>query len=219
MSEEKGVAEEAKGLADQFVGALGLLDLVAGGIALYWLRLVAGDGAARAFPSTGFEFVDVALLACAASIVGKGVTLVGYGIMASRERRAESSRPYRALRVALGLPADAPEGERTKSAADPVDLALEIVAARAPARVAGIERIQGTALFSYCACVLALPYAAYLLWRRDVLGSMVWALFVGGLTLGALVMWYLGYVYQRHFYGVLAAALEALARPGAAADR
>ena len=70
-STTSSTSERVESLATSFVGALGLLDLILGSLTLYWARLWSGPEIAKLFPSTGFPFVDVALLACAAALVGK----------------------------------------------------------------------------------------------------------------------------------------------------
>lgn len=68
---------EAKGMAEKFVQTLGLLDLIIGGLALYWVRLWFGDSVTRLLESTGYPWLNIALLACGAAFVGKIISMAG----------------------------------------------------------------------------------------------------------------------------------------------
>ena len=69
------MAEIPKGL-DEIAQSLGLTDLFVGSLAVYWIRLWFGTAATEAFPGTGSELADMALLLCAAALAGKGISLV-----------------------------------------------------------------------------------------------------------------------------------------------
>src|ERR1044072_6333186 len=83
MAEEKDKeASEAKGAVDQFVRTLGLMDIIIGALILYWIFLWFDAALPTYFKSTGSQTINIALLICAAAIVGKMLTSVAYLIIA-----------------------------------------------------------------------------------------------------------------------------------------
>jgi len=79
--EGEGATEEAKGIAQTFLGVFGVVDIVLGGLALYALH-VAHLNAASKFEGTGSDFADNALLVSASALAGKLVCL-GANFLAS----------------------------------------------------------------------------------------------------------------------------------------
>jgi len=76
MAKEDGNegSEEAKGIAQTFLGVLGVVDIVLGGLMLYALGMLHLRGAEK-FGHTGSAFADNALLVGASALVGKLVCL------------------------------------------------------------------------------------------------------------------------------------------------
>ena len=71
------LVEEAAGVAASFVRTLGLTDIVFGSFVLYWVRVsLRGTDWPAVLPGTGYLWVDVVLLAAAAALVGKVLSLV-----------------------------------------------------------------------------------------------------------------------------------------------
>jgi hypothetical protein len=96
--EEKGEATEPKGAAEQLIGALGLTELILGSLALYGMRrYMTPSVLTQQFPSSGFDWADVALLACGAAVLGKVVTLFSWIVMAGvyREVAGRNFLKYR----------------------------------------------------------------------------------------------------------------------------
>lgn len=76
---------EAEGLGQSVLGVLGLVDIIIGGLFLY----AAFDfqrPTNPVFHTTGFPFVDVALLACAAALLGKVLSLMAFFVMGLMRR-------------------------------------------------------------------------------------------------------------------------------------
>lgn len=104
LAESKDEKPDDKAV-DQLVGALGLPELILGSLALYALRrhMVPAD-LSREFPATGFPWVDVALLGCAAAVFGKVVTLTASGLIALfywRSQRTDRLKYWIRLRTAV----------------------------------------------------------------------------------------------------------------------
>lgn len=78
--ERERLGKQAESFAASFVGDLGLLDLIIGGLTLYWFRLRYDS--LGVLPSTTFAVVDVVLLAAAAALAGKLVALLVVTLMA-----------------------------------------------------------------------------------------------------------------------------------------
>src|SRR5687768_9632335 len=76
----ESAGSEIQGIAKQIVSTLGLVDLLFGGLALYWWRLVDTDFTSR-FPGTGSAGVDIALQVGGATLLGKllslGTSIIG----------------------------------------------------------------------------------------------------------------------------------------------
>ncbi|HEX6536755.1 MAG TPA: hypothetical protein VF041_19365 [Gemmatimonadaceae bacterium] len=220
MSDESGAADavkDAKGVVEEFVGVLVLVDIVLGALALYWARLAFPD-AGRELPGTGYPFVDVALLACAAAIVGKMVSLVAGGVAALVLLRAAAppDGPFARMSEALAhylrvAESDAPalahltDWTTAKSWKDHwaeiLGGAAAHLASASPAAAARLERERSTAELTYGVAVLVLLFGAYLAMR---LGWWV------GLAaaLATLSLLYSGRVRQRGWLRALAHELD-----------
>ena len=95
-------ATEAKGMAEKFVQTLGLLDLIIGGLALYWVRLWFGTGVTRLLESTGYPWLNIALLACGAAFVGKIISMLGELVAAFVDvLRKKDKDPLKRLSTAI----------------------------------------------------------------------------------------------------------------------
>ena len=83
MTDKKDeAAETAKNVAEQFLGTLGLVDIVVGSPALYLARLHLTEGLTKEFPSTGISAANFLLMLTAAGLVGKMIVLVAYFLIA-----------------------------------------------------------------------------------------------------------------------------------------
>jgi hypothetical protein len=75
-----------------------------GGLALYWVRLWYGPATATFFPLTGYDFVNVALLACGAAAIGMVISLVAticMGVVQYGIRKSDVLKYYTGLEGAL----------------------------------------------------------------------------------------------------------------------
>jgi hypothetical protein len=163
------IAGEAKSLASSFVATVGLLDIILGGLALYSARLLYGVRIESQFPSTGFVFVDIALLACGAALFGKLIFLLVSGlIMGIVEWRWSSLANEKRLNDALATYRLTTKRNTPDSKVAPMDLAIAYLASDSPGREKSLEQIRTAAHFAYGAAVLCIPFFYYL---RQTLGS------------------------------------------------
>ena len=211
------LADEAKGVSERFIQSLGLVELILGGVGLYWLGLWYGAEAARLFPTTGLGFVDVGLLAFAAALLGKLLCLLVAFLMALtrlafRKRRwryyVQLERAVCAYLGAAG-PAELPArlGQAKAEAEikiDLIELSSYYVVLADPSQRAHFELIRTRAIVAYSAALLAVPYLAYLL-REGAPRTMLLA----GAA-GALTFLLLGLVEQLDYLKSLAERLVAL---------
>ena len=204
----ESVAQDVRGLAEGFVRILGLGDIIFGALALYWGRL-AFPCIGRRLPGTGYEFVDVALLACAAALVGKVVALAATLAMAQVWRMAaRRSRPtFLGLRNALAeyLVAIEPGTDHASAVrAAPWHAVLADATAHAvgeaPRERAALDREMAGAEFTYGATLLLVLYV----WQFARHAQLV------DIALGAaavLALLYAGTVQQRSYVERLRAVL------------
>lgn len=212
-----GIAGEAKGVSERFVQSLGLVELILGGVGLYWLGLWYRGEAARLFPTTGLSFVDVGLLAFAAALLGKLLCLLVAFVMALvrlafRKRRwryyVQLERAVCSYLGAAG-PGDLPArlGQANTEAEikiDLVELGSYYVVLADPSQRAHFELIRTRAIVAYSAALLAAPYLAYL-----VREGAPWTMLLVGAA-GALTFLLLGFVEQLDYLKSLAERLVAL---------
>ena len=160
MANEKqeGIEKQAEGLANSFVGILGLTEIVIGGLALYPIFLQLGVATTRTFPTTGYPVIDVALLACAASLVGRIIGLVIAIGMAVLNRLLRKTRWVTRLGAAI-----TDYERRTKRPANTelqrIEYGAALITTDSPSRQAQLERTRTTAILSYAASIIAWPYA------------------------------------------------------------
>ncbi|HEU4641312.1 MAG TPA: hypothetical protein VFS44_02575 [Gemmatimonadaceae bacterium] len=223
MADESGAAsavKDAKGVVEEFVGVLVLLDIVLGGLALYWVRLAFPDVGAQ-LPGTGYDVVDVALLACAAAIVGKMVSLVASAVGAVVLMRAAATHdgPFAAVSRALIDYRTAAEGSSANTAEleawgkdaswrahwkELLGDAVAHLSNASPDAAARLERERASAALTYGVSVLVALFGAQLALR-----TRPW---VGAVALAAvLLLLYSGRVRQRGYLRQLAAELEGAA--------
>ncbi|MEK6406160.1 MAG: hypothetical protein AABN34_04270 [Acidobacteriota bacterium] len=211
MTEKKSsdIADEAKGLAQDFVGTLGLLELMLGGIAMYGIRLLYGPQITPMFPSTGITFVDVGLLALGAALVGSIVELliavlmaIGILIIANFNLLKYRGRIEDALQeVGLLKP---PDQESPGVKKDPVDFALYYVVSNDATQQVYFERLRTKIVLAYSASILVIPYVIHF-WREGAqTGIQLLA------VLGAPILLLRGFAGQLDFFKSLADRLEVL---------
>ena len=158
-------AAEAKGLADQFVQTLGLVDLIIGGLALYWSRLWFGTGVARFLEPTGYPWLDIALLACGAAFVGKIVSLlaeVAAGLVDDHQKHAKNQQLTQSLAGFRTAIADESNIENT----DKIDLATTYLINANPKLRPDLERIHNASTLAYSMTILASLFAVYFFSKR-----------------------------------------------------
>jgi hypothetical protein len=197
----ESVAKDAKGFADDFVGILGLVDIIYGGLTLYWAQLVF-PRVPDQLPSTGHTFIDVALLACAAAVAGKLVSLlvdVMMVIVWNVVARPDDAQ-YERLCVALAEYRDFVEGGTTHKAAleSPIPWRRVLVDAvvlgtgATPAERGRLERAHARVEFTYGVAILVALFATHFA------SAQRW--WVGGLSaIPVLVLIYRGTVEQRAY--------------------
>lgn len=152
-------ATEAKGLAEQFLQTLGLVDLIIGALLLYLLRLWAGT-MPHVFESTGYPWVDVALLACAAAFVGKIVSFSA-DLFAGLRDFLRSEESYTRLNNAIANFRTVSDDHSSIDGADPIDLASRYVANANPRLEAELEALYNATTIAYSVSFLAILYGIY----------------------------------------------------------
>ena len=194
------VAQDAKGVAESFVRILGLGDIILGALALYWVWL-AFPGVGPRLPGTGYEFVDVALLGCAAALVGKVVSLAATLVMAIVWKvAARASGPsFPPTRTALAEYLDAIEpGTEHASALTAASWhavladAVAHAVGEAPRERAGLDRAMAGAEFTYGANLLLVLYV----WQFARHAN---AIVIACGAAAVLVLFYAGTVQQRSY--------------------
>ncbi|HEX7941947.1 MAG TPA: hypothetical protein VF488_09065, partial [Gemmatimonadaceae bacterium] len=172
------VVKDARGVVEEFVGVLVLVDIVLGGLTLYWARLAIPD-AARQLPGTGYQVVDVALLACAAAIVGKLVSLLARGVTAVVFLRVAAGQdgPFAGIGAALlDYRKTAENGARGVAELERwgkerswrehwgelLGSAVAHLATADPRAAERLERERSTAAFTYGVAVLVILFGAHL---------------------------------------------------------
>lgn len=172
--QDGGVEKQGEGLAASFVSILGLVEIVIGGLTLYLVRLRLGTSAMALFPTTGYAVIDVALLACAASLTGRLLALTIAIGMAVINRLMRKTKQVERL-----LEAIANYEKRTKrspnTALKPLDYGAALLTTDTPARQPQLERVRATAILSYAASILAFPYAHTVISHPTLASSIRWA--------------------------------------------
>jgi hypothetical protein len=143
----KEALQEAKGVAAQFLGTVGLVDVVLGVLMLYGLGTVDPEGA-RAFRSTGSVLTDQVLMLCAAALTGKVVYLIA-SLMAAifpvmPRYKKELSRRVKIYEDRHPIQGEDPEGESRLE-----DRALAHLHQEKSAAAEACVRVRDAALFAF----------------------------------------------------------------------
>ena len=204
MAEEEGkkpeAGEAAKEVVKDFVQTLGLLDIILGGLALYWVRLSLAGSSAHLFPSTNHEILDIALLICAASVLGKAVwlavaslTALFWMILSVLDVFGYRSRLENVLDIAVAKSSHlsiSPEDYRKKpQKIRTEELAASLVTADDASNKQAVERLHTNITFSYSLMLLLILYSAHF----SHPGTLVLA---GWLKCGVGLFLILGILYQ-----------------------
>lgn len=187
-------ATEAKGMAEKFVQTLGLLDLIIGGLALYWVRLWFGYSVTRLLESTGYPWLDIALLACGAAFVGKIISMVGELVAASIDSlRKPEMAPLKRLSDAVTLYHGLIKDTSNIETADTIDLARTYLVNANPKLRPDLDRIHDAITLAYSVTLLSALFAVYFFSKRvelindgtpTALGIVLGLLAVGFLVFG-----------------------------------
>ncbi len=153
-------ATEAKGLAEQFLQTLGLVDLIIGALTLYWLRLCVGKNITRVLESTGHSWLDVALLACAAALVGKIVSTIA-DLLAGLRDSFRSDESYKRLNDAIRDFRTVLGDNSSMDGVDPIDQASRYVVNSNPRLQSELEAIYNATVIAYSMSFLALLFGIY----------------------------------------------------------
>ena len=198
-----GAADEAKGLADSFVGVLGLVDVIFGGLTLYWVRL-SFPPTVDAFPATGHDFVDVALLACAAGIIGRIVSLLANLATTIGWALLEKRKSFTDVRSALAtyFKTVDPGVMHDASTSTVLTDSVAQIAATFPSERARLERELTRAEFIYGVAILLCLYV----WHFSN-GRFGWTAWVG--IAAVVVLLFTAFVQQRAYLEGVRAALGA----------
>jgi hypothetical protein len=183
--EKKDAADEAKGVSEGFIQSLGLVELIVGGVGLYWLRLWYQDQAPALFPSTGLSYVDAGLLAFAAALVGKLLSLSVAFLMAVVRVAAKALGRFYYPEVETSVyaymgvaDAAALEAKLGRKDVDLVELGSYYLVHADATQRAHFELIRTRAIVAYSAALLALPYFCYFV-RQGAPASLTVACAVG----------------------------------------
>jgi len=181
---EESLEKQAEGLASEFVSSLGLTDIILGSLFLYG-RYAYAPLTSRELPTTGHAIVDVALLTCAAALVGKTLTLMVAFLMGGIEALLE--RLFKTeLTAALA------RAQPTLGSPEIVKRPLQSAAALARAESAVVskhlQRIENQAILSYGASFLAIAFAIQAQGVAAVLIAswVLWLVALGLIVLGFL---------------------------------
>lgn len=223
------LVEEATGVAATFVRTLGLTDIVFGSFLLYWLRVaLRATDWPLVFPGTGYPWVNVVLLAAAAALVGKVLSLVVYletavldALLDAAERlpgklaKRKGKGGYgKGLSAALDKYLTAQGRPVREKEHDLRDLAEAYVAAGSSEWGAALERKRVDISIAHAGALVTVLYAFYFVSQRSVpRGLTVVVLFA------ALVLFVTGILTQLDYVRTLRDQLEILLhRPPAPAE-
>jgi hypothetical protein len=185
MGEDKKDGE-GESLAKSVLGILGLSDVIVGGLFLY-AAFHFERPTQTVFHTTGFTFVDVVLLACAAALIGKIILLfvaVLMGIARARHRKSRGAD----LRTALEEYAQTPGGKKRARETDPFEFASCVIALDNAGQATSIEKTRTMSIFAYASGLDTLLYTVRL-WPQDIALGL-WVGLVG------LLLLLLGYLLQ-----------------------
>jgi hypothetical protein len=197
MTPDASPLEKTKEAVDELLRGIGLLDIIVGSLYLYLAFVWSKGGAGTAFPSTGFAWIDVILLASAAAIVGLlngipiAVILAVYRVLAkdAKSDLEKALERWVANPIAPVLPTD-----------DKIDLAAEFCATRVAARYPSIEsaRLRARAAAGFVA--VGIGYEAFAVSNHRG-ASVIW------LVLFIIAMFFVGHMHYRDYLSGLRLAL------------
>jgi len=206
VTDEKpsGLTEEAKGISQEFVNSLGMIELILGSVTMYGMWCLYKTSLSRLFPSTGIVFVDVGLLAFGAALLGKIVVLLVAFVMAIGTliiSRANISGYYTRIEESLKkvLSIDS-------SKTDLVDTGSYYVLLTDSSQKAVFESLRARVVIGYSTSILMIPYLFY--FSRENAPSILWFLTI----LGSIALFVLGFLQQIDYYKTLAERLEVLVK-------
>jgi hypothetical protein len=207
--EEAGAASDAKGVTENFIQSLGLIELIIGGVGSYALWLLYRGQTSNLFPSTGTKLIDIGLLAFAAALVGKLVCLAvaaGMGLMWVIIKRIDLLGYQKDLERAV-FDCNGVNNHQQLSQKlglekpDLKILALYSLVLADPKQQTYFERIHTKIIVAYSICVLAVLYVPYL--HRAGAPSSILTFTV----LGVLLFFLLGCLEQHLYLKVLSLRL------------
>lgn len=196
MSEEKGAKSETKAVADQFLGTLGLVDIVLGSLVIYWARVRMGDELVRKFPSTGIETADFLLMLTTAALAGKMIELVALVQVAVIRTIAMIFERYRAP-VAKAL------GTRSAISGSELDLAEAYILFHKPNHHRELQQIRTQAILALGAALVSVAFAYHFWTQTAALGGFILA--------AAFIFFMLGVLQSLDFVGQLGRIAELIA--------
>jgi hypothetical protein len=220
------LVEEATGVAASFVRTLGLTDIVFGSFLLYWLRVsLRTTDWPLVFPGTGYPWVDVVLLAAAAALVGKVLSLVVYletavldALLDAAERlpgwlAKRKGKVGRVGKVGYGEGLSAALDEYLTAQGRPVrekghdvrDLAEAYVAAGSSEWGPALERKRVDISIAHAGALVTVLYAFYFVSQRTVPRGLTVVVLVA-----ALVLFVTGILTQLDYVKTLRDQLEIL---------
>lgn len=204
MSENNGEASE-KGLG-AFLEAVGILDVIFGGLILYAVYVPYRSEVAQVFPSTGQTAIDVALLVCAAAFIGKPLYLLITFVMAIAMMligKMDTFQYPATVQAQLdkyrtGHDGTSPMGETFQAR---ISAAEELLYVVAPLSAIRLEKIRVEARIGYSIAVVIVLYI--ISWSA----SLKWSLIGLGIIV-AILCGSLAFLQQLNFVQTLGKILE-----------
>lgn len=208
VAEEKpsGLTEEVKGVSQEFVNSLGVIELILGSVTMYGIWILYKTSVSKLFPSTGIVFVDVGLLAFGAALLGKIVDLLVAIIMAIGRRIISQGNIfgyYASIQKSLIelqiLPIQSSE-------LDAIDTGSYYVILRDPNQRAVFERLRARVVIEYSATILMIPYLIY--FSRESTPTALLSLTI----VGSMFLIVLGFLQQLDYLKTLSERLRVLGK-------
>lgn len=205
--------KEAAGIAATFVRTLGFTDIIFGGLLVYWVRVrFARVDWGTVLPTTGHDWIDVALMAAAAALLGKVVSLfvhawtalIDFALDGVTSRGTGHSEIQR-LRTALDQYRRTTGREPTSADGDLRDLAAAYVAAASAEAGEALARMRADIAIAHAGAFVMLLYALYFGAQASV--PTVVPI---GLIVGLIVLFLTGVAIQLDYVHTLRDQLEIL---------
>jgi hypothetical protein len=202
--EQKSTPEnEAKGVSENFVKALGLNELILGGVGIYGMWCLYGANVSRLFPSTGITFVDIGLLACAAAWIGKIIDLMANIFLAiGRAAIKKANISGYAGRIADELKVLKILEENR----NPIDRGIHYVVLKDSKKKTEFEDIRRNAIHAYGATIVLIPYLLYVYGHNAPTATSLLPLIIAALFVFPI----LGFLHQLDLYKTVDDALQVL---------